>query len=131
MLGCCPLFSILVKYRGSISINAPTCSRVKPRFNRASLMAKPKALKSYLSSFLRIIHHLCTFYCSCCNSDRYRKTYCIVVQFLLCVLKIKLCCRNGNKKNRYLAAYFPCVKNHIIFSRRRFNKSRRLFLHEI
>src|SRR5699024_2215264 len=48
--------------RGSISINAPTCSRVKPRFNRASLMAKPKALKSYLSSFLRIVDHLYTFY---------------------------------------------------------------------
>ena len=68
---------------------------------------------------------------SCYNSDRYRKTYYIVVQFLLCVSKIKLCFRNGNKKNRYLAAYFPCVKNHIIFSRRRFNKSRRLFLPEI
>nr|DAL97070.1 MAG TPA: hypothetical protein [Bacteriophage sp.] len=55
-------------------------------------MASPNALKSYLSSFLRIIHHLHTFYCSCYNSDRYRKTYCIVVQFLLCVSKIKLCC---------------------------------------
>ena len=59
-------------------------------FNK--IMASPNALKSYLSSFLRIIHHLCTFYCSCCNSDRYRKTYYTVVQFLLCVPKIKLCC---------------------------------------
>ncbi|MCA5916532.1 hypothetical protein LEQ41_05455 [Streptococcus agalactiae] len=59
----------------------PTCSRVRPRFIRASLIARPTALKSYLSSFLRIINHLYTFYCSYPSGNRYRKTCYVVCEF--------------------------------------------------
>lgn len=76
---------------------------------------KPKRPEIIFIFFLRIIHHLCTFYCSCCNSDRYRKTYCIVVQFLLCVSKIKLCCRNGNKKTVIWQYTFLASKSHKSF----------------
>ncbi len=45
---------------GQFQSMLPLVLKTKPRFNRASLMAKPKALKSYLSSFY-IVDHLYTF----------------------------------------------------------------------
>ena len=67
---------------------------------RASLIACPTALKSYLSSFLRICNHLTTFYCSCWISNRYRKTCYRTLQFLLGAFFNCICCMAANKKIR-------------------------------
>src|SRR5574344_2123315 len=63
-LGCCPLFSMDAIYRGAMFIWSANSFLDNPFTFRASCMAGPKALKSYLIFSCFILFHPITFYCS-------------------------------------------------------------------